>query len=128
VVSDVLRRRGTKKDEGSVYRITGARQSLTDDVNARQRRYIISMLIRTVAVIMTVVLWDLSKPLAFFALALGVLIPYVAVVVANVGRENAAPLPTANLAGPTVRALPRTSPHDSGTPSPGADGTSRERS
>ena len=94
------------KDDGTVFRITGARQSLTEDVNARQRRYLVAMLVRTVAVVMTVVLWNVSRPLAVVALVLGVLIPYVAVVIANGGREKARALPTAHLVGPARRELP----------------------
>lgn len=101
-----------------MYRITGARESLTDDINARQRRYVISMLIRTVAVIMTVVLWDVSRPVAVVTLVLGAVIPYVAVVVANGGRAKAAPLPTAHLAPGGPRALPPAGP----TARPGAGG------
>lgn len=89
-----------------MYRITGAQQSLSDDVSARQRRYVISMLIRTVAVIGTVVLWDISKPAAFFCLVLGTLIPYVAVVIANGGRGKPVPLPTAQLGTPLRPQLP----------------------
>ncbi|MDT0265199.1 DUF3099 domain-containing protein [Streptomyces sp. DSM 44915] len=78
-----------------VYRITGARQSLEDDVRGRQRRYIIAMLVRTVAVLLTALLWNVSLPLAVCTLALGVALPYIAVVVANAGRENVPSLPSA---------------------------------
>lgn len=39
-----------------VFRITGARQSLADDVRGRQRRYIISMSVRTVSVVLAATL------------------------------------------------------------------------
>jgi hypothetical protein len=77
-----------------VFRITGARASLTDDVRARQRRYIISMSIRTLCVILAVVLWDVARPVAIVALVGGGILPYIAVVVANAGRENAPGLPS----------------------------------
>ena len=77
-----------------VYRITGARLSLAEDVRARQRRYVVSMLVRTVAVLLTVLLWRVSLPLAVVALVVGAVLPYVAVVVANAGRENAPSLPS----------------------------------
>ncbi|WP_055585044.1 DUF3099 domain-containing protein [Streptacidiphilus griseoplanus] len=78
---------------GEVIRITGARASLTDDVRGRQRRYIISMSIRTLCVILAVVLWNVERPLAVIALVGGAVLPYIAVVVANAGRENAPGLP-----------------------------------
>ncbi|NJP66823.1 DUF3099 domain-containing protein [Streptomyces spiramenti] len=93
--------------EPEVYRISGARTSLTEDVRARQRRYTIAMLVRTASVLATVALWDVSRPLAFVTLALGTLLPYVAVIVANGGRENAVPLPRATFTGPQRPELPR---------------------
>jgi len=77
-----------------VIRITGARASLTDDVRGRQRRYIISMSIRTVCVILAVVLWNVERPLAIVALVGGTILPYIAVVMANAGRENSPGLPS----------------------------------
>ena len=46
---------------GQVFRITGARSSLSEDVRGRQRRYVISMLVRTVCVLLAVVLWDVQR-------------------------------------------------------------------
>ncbi|MFF7919414.1 DUF3099 domain-containing protein, partial [Streptomyces cyaneofuscatus] len=40
-----------------VFRITGARTGLQEDVRGRQRRYVISMSIRTASVILAVALW-----------------------------------------------------------------------
>jgi hypothetical protein len=97
------RRRGA---EPAVYRITGARQSLEADVRGRQRRYVISMLVRTAAVILTVLLWDVSRPLAVVTLVLGAVLPYVAVVVANAGRENAPSLPSAFITSASRVGLP----------------------
>ncbi|MEU6234063.1 DUF3099 domain-containing protein [Kitasatospora sp. NPDC047058] len=85
---------GKSADGGEVYRITGARSSLTDDVRGRQRRYVASMLLRTVCVLLAVVLWDIQRWLAFAALAGGVLLPYFAVLIANAGRERAPGLPS----------------------------------
>ncbi|WP_063771033.1 DUF3099 domain-containing protein [Streptacidiphilus neutrinimicus] len=75
--------------KAKAIRITGARSSLTDDVRARQRRYMFSMLVRTVCVILAVVLWQESRIAAIVALVGGTIIPYFAVVVANAGREGA---------------------------------------
>jgi hypothetical protein len=98
------KQRGARGAE--VFRITGARQSLADDVRGRQRRYVISMLIRTVAVVLTVALWDVQRPLAIVTLVVGALLPYVAVVVANAGRENAPSMPSAYVHTEPRRQLP----------------------
>ncbi|MER7171169.1 DUF3099 domain-containing protein [Streptomyces mesophilus] len=89
-----------------VFRITGARQSLADDVRGRQRRYIISMSIRTLSVILAAVLWNVERHVAIVALAAGVLLPYIAVVIANAGRENAPSLPSAYVQAPVRPMLP----------------------
>ncbi|WP_234347823.1 DUF3099 domain-containing protein [Streptomyces specialis] len=99
-------RRRTATGPTAVYRITQARQSLDDDVRGRQRRYVISMLIRTVAVLLTVLLWHVSTPLAAVTLVLGAVLPYVAVVIANAGRENVPSLPSTHLPGAARRSLP----------------------
>lgn len=83
-----------KRHGDEVFRITGARTSLTDDVRGRQRRYVITMLIRTVSVILFVVLWNVERPLAWVALVLGGSLPYIAVVIANAGREKPPSLPS----------------------------------
>jgi hypothetical protein len=88
-----------------VVRITGARQGLADDVRGRQRRYIISMSIRTVAVIAAAVLWNVERHVAIVALALGVLLPYVSVVIANAGRETVKAMPSTFIPAPVRPAL-----------------------
>ncbi|MEU6389929.1 DUF3099 domain-containing protein [Streptomyces sp. NPDC046939] len=88
-----MRKRGGNGG-AEVFRITGARQGLAEDVRGRQRRYVISMAIRTVSVILTAVLWNVERPVAIVTLVFGALLPYVAVVIANAGRENAPGLPS----------------------------------
>lgn len=80
-----------------VFRITGARTSLSADVRGRQRRYVISMGIRTLCILLAIALWDVSRPFAWAALVGGALLPYIAVVIANAGRENAVNLPSSLL-------------------------------
>ncbi|SDK85383.1 DUF3099 domain-containing protein [Streptomyces indicus] len=89
-----------------VFRITGARQSLADDVRGRQRRYVISMSIRTLSVILAAVLWNVERHVAIVALAAGMLLPYIAVVIANAGRENAPSLPSTFVPAPVRPVLP----------------------
>ncbi|MEW2549362.1 DUF3099 domain-containing protein [Streptomyces sp. NPDC047002] len=115
-----------KHDDGGVFRITGARAGLQEDVRARQRRYVISMGVRTVAVILTVVLWDVQREVAIVALLVGLLLPYVAVVIANGGRENATALPSAFVPTPPRPTLP-VGPGAAPDPAPGGGGASDER-
>jgi hypothetical protein len=97
-----MRKHGSTK----VIRITGARQSLADDVRGRQRRYVISMSIRTVAVVLAAVLWNVERHVAIVALVLGGILPYIAVVIANAGRENAPSLPSTFVSTPGRPGLP----------------------
>ncbi|AJE86434.1 MULTISPECIES: DUF3099 domain-containing protein [Streptomyces] len=90
-----------QQNSPQVFRITGARQGLAEDVRGRQRRYVISMGVRTVSVILTAVLWDVQRHIAVVCLILGVLLPYAAVVIANAGRENAPVLPKTVLPPPS---------------------------
>ncbi|MFG2722510.1 DUF3099 domain-containing protein [Streptomyces sp. NPDC048416] len=94
-----------KQSSGQVFRITGARRSLDEDVRGRQRRYVISMSIRTLSVILTAALWNVERPVAVVTLALGALLPYVAVVIANAGRENVTSLPSTFIPAPARPAL-----------------------
>ena len=71
-----------------VYDITSAQKSLSSDQPGRQRRYFISMMIRTACFILAVVL---PSPFRWIALAGAVFLPYIAVVVANAGRETILP-------------------------------------
>ncbi|MFF4797827.1 DUF3099 domain-containing protein [Streptomyces sp. NPDC001351] len=93
-----------------VFRITGARASLDEDVRGRQRRYVISMSIRTVSVILAASLWNVERHVAIVALVLGAVLPYIAVVIANAGRENAPSLPSTFVSVPMrpMIAPPRT--------------------
>ncbi|MFF8732134.1 DUF3099 domain-containing protein [Streptomyces sp. NPDC015171] len=85
---------------GQVFRITGARTGLAEDVRGRQRRYVISMSVRTLSVILAVSLWNVERYVAIVALVLGALLPYIAVVVANAGRERPPSLPSTFVTAP----------------------------
>ena len=74
-----------KKSKVITQSITSAQSSLSLDQSARQRRYFISMMIRTVCFIMTVVL---PSPYRWIALTGAVTLPYIAVIAANAGRET----------------------------------------
>jgi hypothetical protein len=73
-----------RANESSIYRITTARKSVADDQAVRVRGYVISMSIRIVCFLLAVVTTGVARWL-FVAGAL--IIPYLAVVYANGGRE-----------------------------------------
>ena len=83
-----------------VVSITGARRSHSDDINRRMSRYLTSMAIRTVCVVLVVVI---DHPVRW-AFAVGALVlPYIAVVMANARGERTAvrapvPVPPARVA------------------------------
>jgi hypothetical protein len=80
----MLFKRG-KKSVPVLQSITSAQLPLTQDQSGRARRYFISMMIRTACFILTVIL---PSPYRWIALFGAVVLPYVAVVVANAGRES----------------------------------------
>lgn len=94
-----------KQNHAEVFRITGARQGLAADVRGRQRRYVISMSVRTVAVVLAATLWNVERHVAIVCLVLGLVLPYIAVVIANAGRENAPSLPSTFVPPPVRPAL-----------------------
>jgi len=74
-----------KKSKVITQSITTAQSSLSLDQSARQRRYFLSMMIRTACFILTVVL---PSPYRWIALTGAVTLPYIAVIAANAGRET----------------------------------------
>ena len=74
-----------RKSEKQVQSITSAQSGLTADQLARQRRYFVSMMIRTACFILTVVL---PSPYRWIALTGALTLPYIAVIAANAGRET----------------------------------------
>jgi hypothetical protein len=70
-----------------VFNVTSAKVPLSADQASRNRRYLISMAIRSVCFIACIVCTGWVR-WAFFVGAL--VLPWVAVVIANAGRENAA--------------------------------------
>lgn len=93
--------------------ITTAPRAHSDDLDRRINRYLFSMLIRTVCVVLVVVV---DSPVRWVFAAGAVFLPYVAVVLANARGERHAPPPP--LPGP----VPRTAITDS------RFGDARERS
>ena len=75
-------------DEKEIFDITSAPKALSADQASRQKRYFISMMIRTACFILTIIL---PSPFRWVALAGAVALPYFAVVIANAGRETLSP-------------------------------------
>lgn len=71
--------------EKQVFDITSAQNALTRDQAGRQKRYFLSMMVRTGCFILAVAL---PSPFRWIALAGAVVLPYFAVVIANAGRET----------------------------------------
>jgi hypothetical protein len=80
--------------------VTGARRGASDDLAQRQRRYLISMSIRTVCFVLAVVT---HGPIRWILVAAAVVLPYIAVVMANAVGSGTGEAPTAYV--PTQAAL-----------------------
>lgn len=106
-----------KNTKGAVFQISGARKGLTEDVAGRQRRYVISMSIRTVCFVAAVFT---PSPWRWILVAGALFLPYIAVVLANAGRE-----PTSN--APVQAQFVPPLPPKALEPPPGAVLTSAER-
>ena len=82
------------------FSITSAPKSLKNDLASRQKRYLISMIIRTICFLLTVAL---PSPYRWFALVGAMFLPYIAVVIANAGRETV--IPGANILSKRPRGI-----------------------
>jgi hypothetical protein len=71
------------RKEPEPFRITSATRGHSDDIGARQRRYVISMSIRTICFLLAVV--SMGHWFSWVFLAASFVLPYIAVVVANGG-------------------------------------------
>jgi Protein of unknown function (DUF3099) len=101
-----------------VFAVTGLPTSLQDDQGARMRRYLVSMGIRTISFILAVVAlaWLHWTVIGWTLVISAVVLPYVAVVMANATRSRqSTPLGPATTDDP---ALPLLSPdrHDEDPP------------
>ncbi|MFB7502294.1 DUF3099 domain-containing protein [Streptomyces broussonetiae] len=72
-----------RRDTAPAESITRARTGLTRDLRGRQRRYLMAMLVRTACVVLMAATWSRWPLVAACALVGAVVIPYVAVVVAQ---------------------------------------------
>ena len=73
------------RKEPEAIRITTVTRSHNEDISRRQRRYLISMAIRTAAFVLAIVFR--GTPLMWVFIAASFILPYVAVVAANAGAS-----------------------------------------
>ncbi|MSO27168.1 MAG: DUF3099 domain-containing protein [Candidatus Nanopelagicales bacterium] len=78
----------SKAPAPQIYTITGAQRALSQEQTGRTRKYLISMGIRTACVLAAIVVPGWPR---WLFIAGAVVLPYLAVVVANAGRENDEP-------------------------------------
>ncbi len=71
-----------------VYTITATNRALSSEQSGRTKRYLISMGIRTACVLAAIVVPGWPK---WIFIAGAIVLPYIAVVIANAGRENDEP-------------------------------------
>jgi hypothetical protein len=78
-----------RKDSDAV-RITDATRSHSDDLGARQRRYLVSMAIRTLCFVGAIVVFVTTGQgwLVWLLVIASFVLPYTAVVMANVGGST----------------------------------------
>lgn len=102
--SPILAYRGAvaKQEQQEVFTITAAQRGLSVEQTGRTKRYLVSMGIRTACVLGAIVVPGWPR---WVLLAGAVVLPYLAVVVANAGRENDEPGET-GVADQGMRALP----------------------
>ncbi len=77
-----------KGEPGEVFTITEAQRGLSVEQVGRQRRYLVSMGIRTACVLGAILVPGWPR---WVLLGGAVVLPYLAVVIANAGRENDEP-------------------------------------
>jgi hypothetical protein len=79
-----------RQHSSDVYRITDARRSHTDDMHSRFVKYTVAMTVRVVCLGLAFVI---PGPMRWVCIGGAVVLPYVAVVIANAGREQTPPAP-----------------------------------
>jgi hypothetical protein len=98
-----------------VQSITSAPVSLADDQARRRRRYLIQMGLRVVCFIGAILLWaHVPRVVGIALLVAAAVLPYIAVLGANAGRERQELEPDQ-----LTRQLPAAPPHDAVGPAGG---------
>ena len=80
-----------RRHDEAVYTVTDAHRPMSEDIGYRERRYLITMGVRALcfllSILFAVTLHGSGRWLAIVALIGAVVLPYVAVIFANGGRE-----------------------------------------
>ncbi|MBO0827245.1 MAG: DUF3099 domain-containing protein [Streptosporangiales bacterium] len=81
-----------RKRSADVFSVTDAARPYSEDIDARRRRYLVLMAVRTLcfilAIVLVLTLRGEARVIAFFAVALpAIFLPMLTVVFANAGRE-----------------------------------------
>ena len=74
-----------RRDQEQVYSITSAATGHSDELGSREKRYAISMGIRSVCFVGAVVVWQYAVWVAVVMVVLATFLPYLSVVLANSG-------------------------------------------
>ena len=74
-----------RRAEEQVYSITSAATGHSDELGSREKRYAISMGIRSVCFVGAVVIWQYQVWIAVVMVVLATFLPYFSVVLANAG-------------------------------------------
>ncbi|HUP99614.1 MAG TPA: DUF3099 domain-containing protein [Aeromicrobium sp.] len=76
-------------NQDPVYSVTSARSGQRDDIGGRERRYVISMAIRTLCFVGAVIAWQTVGAWLGAILFVGALVlPYTSVILANAGTRS----------------------------------------
>jgi hypothetical protein len=95
-------RRRSRPEVPQVHAITSAPASLADDQARRQRRYLLQMGLRVLCFVAAIVVWPhVPRYVGIALIAVAAVLPYIAVLGANAGRERQEYDPD-----PVTRALP----------------------
>lgn len=92
VTVDLMNSKPIRREQ-QVFSITSAKASQSEEIGKRQKRYAISMGIRTACFVLAVVFWSHVLWLAWVFIAGAVLLPYTSVVLANAGVRKKSPGP-----------------------------------
>jgi hypothetical protein len=98
--------RDARDDDDQVYLVTSARQSHSEEMSGRLRRYLISMTIRVICLVLAIFVF--TGWLRLVGVAAAVVLPWIAVVMANAGPSGDDEQPTfisaehAEIDGPPV--------------------------
>lgn len=76
---------GPDRVEQDIFNVTAAQRPLSVEQTGRTRKYLISMLIRTLCVVGAIFIPGWPR---WVLIAGAIVLPYLAVVIANAGREN----------------------------------------